>query len=115
MNLSPAWRVVLNIAGHTVTHWSDVGDPRAKDCDIMYWARVNGYVIFTHDLDFSAILASTKATGPSVIQIRGQDVLPNKAGNLVLRSLAQFAKELQHGAIVVVEDDRIRARVLPLP
>jgi predicted nuclease of predicted toxin-antitoxin system len=41
----------------------------------MKWANDNGYVVFTHDLDFGALLATTHAQGPSVIQIRTQDIL----------------------------------------
>lgn len=70
MNLSPAWLPVLQAAGHEVQHWSTKGNPRALDREIMAWARQNGYVVFTHDLDFGALLAVTGAEGPSVIQVR---------------------------------------------
>jgi predicted nuclease of predicted toxin-antitoxin system len=40
MNLPPAWVPVLNAGGHEAVHWSSVGDPRARDADIMAWARV---------------------------------------------------------------------------
>ena len=36
----------------------------------MAWARENGYVVFTHDLDFGTLLALTRDAGPSVIQVR---------------------------------------------
>lgn len=35
MNLSPAWVDVLNQAGHEAIHWSNVGDPRAPDAQIL--------------------------------------------------------------------------------
>jgi len=38
------------------------------------YTRTNGYVVFTHDLDFSAILAATHDDKPSVVQIRAEDV-----------------------------------------
>jgi len=44
----------------------------------MAWARANGHVVFTHDLDFGTTLALTHAAGPSVIQVRGQNVLPGQ-------------------------------------
>ncbi|MCX6348149.1 MAG: DUF5615 family PIN-like protein, partial [Candidatus Aureabacteria bacterium] len=56
----------LRQAGHTVTHWSSVGSPRAKDREILTWAREQRQVVFTHDLDFGAILAATDADSPSV-------------------------------------------------
>jgi predicted nuclease of predicted toxin-antitoxin system len=42
----------------------------------MAWARENGHVVLTHDLDFGTLLALTRANGPSVVQVRAQDVLP---------------------------------------
>jgi predicted nuclease of predicted toxin-antitoxin system len=33
----------------------------------MDWAVANGYVVFSHDLDFSTMLALTHASGPSLI------------------------------------------------
>ena len=38
----------------------------------MGFARVNGYVVLTHDLDFGAILAATHGNKPSVVQIRSE-------------------------------------------
>jgi len=42
----------------------------------MAWAREHVHVVFTHDLDFGTLLALTRASGPSVIQVGSQDVLP---------------------------------------
>jgi len=55
---------------------------RATDRSIMDWAESNGYMVFTHDLDFGTLLALTHKTGPSVLQVRGEDVLPDHMGNL---------------------------------
>lgn len=77
MNLSPHWREVFERRGWQAVHWSTVGDPRATDRVIMEWARTHQYVVFTHDLDFGMLLALTHADGPSVIQVRVQDVLPS--------------------------------------
>jgi predicted nuclease of predicted toxin-antitoxin system len=70
MNLSPQWVGVFERHGWQAVHWSTVGDPRAIDRVIMDWAQANQYVVFTHDLDFGAILAVTHAAGPSVISGR---------------------------------------------
>jgi len=53
----------------------------------MDYAGDNGFVIFTHDLDFGALLASRKSRQPSVIQIRTQDTLPTAIGEMVVRAL----------------------------
>ena len=74
MNLSPLWVQLLTDAGHEAVHWSRIGAPNASDREIMAWARSNGFIVFTHDLDFGTILASTDAEAPSVFQLRTQDI-----------------------------------------
>jgi predicted nuclease of predicted toxin-antitoxin system len=113
MNLSPSWVPLLAGNGWPAVHWSTVGDPRATDRILMEWALANQYVVFTHDLDFGTALALTQAAGPSVLQVRGQDVLPDHLGSLVLAALRQHEASLQAGALVVVDEKRSRVRVLP--
>jgi hypothetical protein len=52
MNLSPSWVEFFAASGIESIHWSKVGDPAASDGVIMEYAAGNGFVIFTHDLDF---------------------------------------------------------------
>jgi predicted nuclease of predicted toxin-antitoxin system len=114
MNLSPEWVGVLKSAGWEAIHWSTVGNPRAEDQEIMAWARVQKHVVFTHDLDFGTLLALTRAGSPSVIQVRTQDVTPAAIGALVVNALRQFEGTLEKGALIVLDEARSRARVLPL-
>jgi len=87
MNLSPLWVDTLTQHGWEAVHWSTVGDPHATDPTIMGWARERQYVVFTHDLDFGTLLALTHAQGPSVIQVRTQNVMPAYLERLVTRAL----------------------------
>jgi predicted nuclease of predicted toxin-antitoxin system len=114
MNLSPRWTEVFERHGWVAVHWLNVGDPRAEDRVIMDWARANGFVVLTHDLDFGALLATTHAHGPSVIQVRAQDVLPGHLEGIVVAALEQYATLLEAGALIVVQESNLRARVLPL-
>lgn len=114
MNLTPMWVDVLTKQGWQAVHWSTVGDPRAKDQEIMNWALANDYVVFTHDLDFGAILAATQAVAPSVIQVRTQDVMPAHLEPVVVAALQQYEAELQAGALLIVHEGRLRVRILPL-
>ncbi len=114
MNLSPDWAPLLSNHGWPAVHWCSVGDPRATDRTIMDWALANEYVVFTHDLDFGTMLALTHAKGPSVLQIRASDVLPNHLKAIVVRALQQHDADLAAGALVVVEEARLRVRVLPI-
>lgn len=114
MNLSVEWVELLERAGWSAIHWSAIGDPRAEDATIMAWAATNGHVVFTHDLDFGTALALTHAGAPSVMQVRGQRVLPQHMGSIVLAALKQYEEELSAGALIVVEQAKNRVRVLPL-
>jgi len=114
MNLSPEWVAEFAKHGWSASHWSTFGDPRANDTEIMAWACDNNHVVFTHDLDFGTTLALTHATGPSVLQVRGQNVLPEDIGRLVIAALHQYDSVLAIGALVVVEVKKSRVRVLPL-
>jgi predicted nuclease of predicted toxin-antitoxin system len=114
MNLSPAWVRFLEENGFEAVHWSTLGVPSAPDSAVMRWARDGGFVVITHDLDFSAILASTDAGGPSVIQIRAQDVLPDGFGTDVVRVLREHGAALEQGAIISVDELTARVRVLPI-
>ena len=114
MNLSPSWVEVLLAAGHDAVHWSSIGDAAAPDAELLLWARTNDATLLTCDLDFAAILASVSADAPSVVQLRMDDVLPSSAGPIVLAALNQFEEELAAGALISVDPDRARGRVLPL-
>lgn len=72
------------------------------------------HLVFTHDLDFGALLAMTRASGPSVLQVRTQDVLPGSIGPIVLQVLEQHASALEAGAIVSLDERASRIRLLPL-
>ena len=114
MNLSVEWIAELASHGWSAVHWATVGDPRAEDAVIMAWALAKGYVVFTHDLDFGTMLALTHATGPSVLQVRGQNVLPEDIGPILIAALRQHDAALAAGALVVVDLKKSRVRVLPL-
>jgi predicted nuclease of predicted toxin-antitoxin system len=114
MNLPPRWIQVFVEAGWEAVHWSQMGAPNATDREIMARARENNYVVLTHDLDFSALLAATQGEGPSIIQVRTQNILPEAIGNLVIDSLKTYRNELEKGAIITIDPSRARVRILPL-
>jgi predicted nuclease of predicted toxin-antitoxin system len=114
MNLSPRWARILADAGIAAAHWSSLGPSNAPDSEIMAYARTNDCVVLTHDLDFSAILAATNGEKPSVVQIRADDVSPDAIGSQVVTALLQMTPELEAGALLTVDPNRTRLRVLPL-
>jgi predicted nuclease of predicted toxin-antitoxin system len=114
MNLSPAWVPVLEEARHTAIHWSTIGALNAPDPEILAWAKGNGYILFTNDLDVGAILAATETEAPSVIQLRAQDISPAHARDLLLSVIKRFAESLLQGALISVDEEKSRVRLLPL-
>ena len=114
MNLPPKWVKIFIAEGWEAVHWSDVGAIDAQDQVILKWAKNNDFIVFTHDLDFGALLAAGGTEGPSVIQIRTQNVTPEAIGKLVTDAIHQFMEELVRGALISVTPRRSRARILPL-
>jgi predicted nuclease of predicted toxin-antitoxin system len=114
MNLSPRWVLYLRDAGYSCLHWSDLGERDAPDTDIMRFAAQTGYVVLTHDLDFSAILAASNFEKPSVVQLRAENLDPGVIGEAVVNALSHNREDLDQGALISVEPTRMRLRLLPL-
>jgi predicted nuclease of predicted toxin-antitoxin system len=114
MNLSPDWVAAFTAKNIDSVHWSTVGDAQAEDTEIIEYALANEYIVFTHDLDFGTILALTRAAGPSVIQVRTQDVLPLSLAGTLISVIRDNESALDQGALIVVDETRARVRILPL-
>ena len=114
MNLSPSWVTEFQSHGVQSVHWSSLGSPSAADQEILAWCADHGHVLFTHDLDFGAILAASMGRTPSVVQMRADDITPEAMGKRVAQALGQLDEALTAGAIVTIEPARHRVRLLPL-
>ena len=114
MNLSPEWQGFLHDNGFEAVHWSAIGAGNAPDTEIMQWARDNRCVVFTHDLDFGILLAHSKDRGPSVMQVRTQDVSPDHLGPLILSALRAHGEALESGALLTIDESKSRVRILPI-
>lgn len=114
MNLSPRWVRLLTGEGIQAIHWSTIGAANASDLEIMAYAKAKGFIVLTHDLDFSAILAATQGEKPSVVQIRADDLSPSAIGWKIVTALRQMETELEEGALITVDPNRTRLRLLPL-
>ena len=113
MNLSPNWVQVLKEGGIEAIHWSDLGAQDSPDATILAYALEHQCIVLTHDLDFSAILASTNIQKPSVVQIRSTNVSAAAIGKQVIAALIQMTEELADGALVTVDPQKTRLRLLP--
>ena len=105
---------LLSETGVGTIHVGDVGYASADDADIIEFARQGGFVIVTLDADFHALLALSGAIAPSVIRIR-MEGLRSEALTSLLRTILQlWGKELESGAVVTAQEERLRIRRLPL-
>ncbi|HEY1914575.1 MAG TPA: DUF5615 family PIN-like protein [Streptosporangiaceae bacterium] len=115
-NLSPLLADSLRAAGHTAIHLRDVNMRDAPDPAVLEYARSEECVLISADTDFGALLARSRAAKPSVILIRrlaGRRASEQSA--IIQANLPQVAEDLAVGAVVVLGDDWIRIRRLPIP
>ena len=114
MNLSPEWVQEFKFHNIEAVHWSAAGKFDARDKIIMDWARKHDHIVFTHDLDFGTALALTRAEKPSVIQVRTQNVTVSHLSKIIIPTLKEHTNLLQKGALLVIDEDKQRIRILPL-
>jgi predicted nuclease of predicted toxin-antitoxin system len=105
---------ILAEAGIDTLHVGEIGYSSAEDADILLYARTKGYVVVTLDADFHSLLAHSSAKSPSVIRIRIEGLRAEPLSNLLQAVCGQAREELEHGAVVTVQQGRIRIRRLPL-
>ena len=115
VSLSPEWVQLLTKAGIEAVHWATLGEANAADAEIMRFAVEHVWIIITHDLDFSAMLFESGAEKPSVVQLRAADVNPQVIGAAVVLALSQLGEELTAGAVITIDLNRTRLRLLPFP
>ena len=113
--LSPLVATRLNESGHDAVHTRDRGIESADDSEVLRVALAELRVLVSADTDFGTILALTGEPQPSVIQFRrGTQRRPKQQVELLLANLGAVAEDLVAGAIVTIEQDRIRVRALPI-
>lgn len=112
--LSARLTVLLTDAGHDAVHIGDVGLFGAPDDEVMRAAAADSRVLVSADTDFGELLAAGRALGPSFILFRRSRRLAKDQIAVLIANLHEFETDLDAGAVVVLTDDRIRVRRLPL-
>ena len=105
---------LLRDIGVDTIHVAEIGLSTAEDTEIIQKAVEEDRVVVTLDADFHTILALNEAIVPSVIRIRIERLRAQTLTQLLLRVINECEEELQQGAAVTVEPNRIRIRRLPL-
>lgn len=105
----------LRAAGHDALHTATCGLHRADDTAILAWAASQDRIIVSADTDFGALLAAQRAKKPSAILYRRRTRRrPHEQLLILLANLPAVEKDLEAGAIVVIEDHNLRVRNLPI-
>jgi predicted nuclease of predicted toxin-antitoxin system len=100
--------------GHDVVHLRDEGLQRLPNGDIFQKGFAEQRIVLTFDLDFGEILAESAGKIVSVVLFRLRDPRTEVVIQRLETVLDQVSAELLQGAIVVVEDGRLRVRKLPI-
>ena len=113
-HISPRTVEFLRALGHDAVRVSERLSPHATDRAILALAASEGRVILTQDLDFTGLVATSAGAPASLIVLRLASPRVERV-NEVLRSVLPSIEEMvRSGAIVTVEDSRIRIRSLPI-
>lgn len=105
---------LLRQADIDAIHVSEIGYATATDTSILELGRREKRIVVTLDADFHAHLALSGAAYPSVIRIRIEGLRGQALAELLERLVRVWDEELELGAILTVQENRVRMRRLPL-
>jgi len=114
LHIAPRTVEFLRNLGHDVRRVTDLLPPTAPDARIVECAVQERRIILTQDLDFTSIIALSGHAMPSLISLRLESSTIETVNIVLQRVLPALEQELELGALVTVEDHRIRLRRLPL-
>lgn len=114
MNMPDELGRLLQSKGHPSRHVRILGLQKAQDSEILEIARVSDEVVLTHDLDFGKLLAFSGASEPSVVIFRCREARAQSLFDGLNRHREAVDPALEEGAVVIIEDDAVRIRRLPI-
>jgi len=106
--------VLLSDAGHDAVHVGDLALLGATDETVMAAALDDSRIVVSADTDFGEVLAASIAQYPSVILLRRKGRTAEQQASILLANFAAVENDLAVGAMVVVLQDRLRVRRLPI-
>lgn len=114
-SLSPRLSTGLSEAGHDAIHVREIGLAAAADEVIFDHASSENRILIAADTNFGTILTQRREDKLSVILFRrGTERRPEQQLSLLLTNLTLLQGHLEIGSIIVIEQQRIRVRPLPI-
>jgi len=115
-DMGVAMRIVqwLREEGHDVLHLREEGLHRMSNGEIFERAFKEGRIILTFDLDFGEVIALSGGKKVSVVLFRLHNTRTPHVMERLRKVLSDSGRDLEKGAIVVVEETRHRTRRLPI-
>jgi predicted nuclease of predicted toxin-antitoxin system len=113
--LSPLVALKLRESGYDAVHVREFHLQHEEDIIIFERAFSENRIIVSADTDFGTLLASRQYSKPSVILFRrGAQRHPKQQAALLMANLPNIKDALEKGCIVVIEQNRLRLRYLPI-
>lgn len=106
---------LLHGAGWDAVHVRNLGMAAASDSEILARAVRDERVLVSADTDFGTLLAASRSAGPSVVLLRiGSGRRAGQLAALLKANLPPLHEDLHDGAMIVITDQRVRVRRLPI-
>ena len=113
-NIAPVVAERLRAAGHDAVHLRELGLARLRDEDVMGLADREQRIVITQDLDFARLAAELDAVPVSVVILRLRTPTADQVFNRVTAALLRYGADLLTGAVLAIDDSRIRLKRLPI-
>jgi predicted nuclease of predicted toxin-antitoxin system len=114
VHISPLTVETLQQQSYDILRVTEVLPATATDAEILEFARLEGRIVLTQDLDFSALVALGHYVQPSLVTLRLSSAQPDFVSQRLLEVLPQLEQALIEGAAITVEDNTARCRKLPI-
>jgi predicted nuclease of predicted toxin-antitoxin system len=115
-DINVSTHVVAGLAahGHDVSRTDAFLPASAPDHDILAFVHGQGGALITRDQDFSALVALSGATAPSIVNLRHSRTDPAFLVGVLDHVLRSRRRDLEEGCIITVDDGGVRVHLLPV-